>query len=255
MKLLCVSDQIDPLVYSATAKKRFADVSAVLCAGDLPMDYIDFIVSTLNKPTYFVFGNHNLKEFRYYQKERLASVYPGQNSSSGSELAYLKHHHGAQNAGFKMFADYNLLMEDPATGRETPLLIAGIPGSRRYNAGLNQYSDAYIKYRLRMMIPRLISNKIRYGRYLDILLTHATPRHIHDLEDPCHKGFESFNWFIQKYQPSYLVHGHIHLYDARIPRITEIGRTSVVNAFGYHIIELPKPIEEQSKDGENSCRH
>ena len=68
MKILCVSDQIDPLVYSSLAKERFADIDVVLCAGDLPSDYIDFIVSTLNKPAFFIFGNHNLTEFSYYHK-------------------------------------------------------------------------------------------------------------------------------------------------------------------------------------------
>ena len=37
MKILCVSDQIDPLVYSSLAKERFASVDAILCAGDLTL--------------------------------------------------------------------------------------------------------------------------------------------------------------------------------------------------------------------------
>ena len=63
MKILCVSDQIDPLVYSSAAKDYFKDIDLVLCAGDLPMEYVDYIVSVLNKPTYFVFSNHNLEKF------------------------------------------------------------------------------------------------------------------------------------------------------------------------------------------------
>ena len=70
MKILCVSDQIDPLIYSVNAQKNFPDVDAVLCAGDLPMDYVDFIVTVLNKPTYFIFGNHNLKEYKYYHNNK-----------------------------------------------------------------------------------------------------------------------------------------------------------------------------------------
>ena len=66
----CVSDQIDPLVYSSAAKDYFKDIDLVLCAGDLPMEYVDYIVSVLNKPTYFVFGNHNLEEFHYYHGKR-----------------------------------------------------------------------------------------------------------------------------------------------------------------------------------------
>jgi len=62
MKVLCVSDQIDPLVYSSNIKERYKDIDLVISAGDLPMEYLDFIVSSLNKPVLFVFGNHNLNE-------------------------------------------------------------------------------------------------------------------------------------------------------------------------------------------------
>ena len=47
MKFLCISDQIDPLVYSTSVKDRYGDVDAVFCAGDLSMDYVDFVVDTL----------------------------------------------------------------------------------------------------------------------------------------------------------------------------------------------------------------
>ena len=68
MKILCVSDFVDPLVYNSRVKEVFPDIDLILCAGDLPMDYIDFIVTVFNKPTYFIFGNHNLKEFHHYHK-------------------------------------------------------------------------------------------------------------------------------------------------------------------------------------------
>ena len=97
-----------------------------------------------------------------------------------------------------------------------------------------------MKRRLIGMIPSLLWNKLRYGRYLDIFLTHASPRGIHDKEDPCHVGFECFNWFIKKFSPVYLVHGHIHLYDIRTRRITESGATTVVNAYAHCLIEFPK---------------
>ncbi len=61
MKVLCIADHIDPVIYSANLKARFADVDLVLSAGDLALEYYDFIVSTLNKPLLFVFGNHHLE--------------------------------------------------------------------------------------------------------------------------------------------------------------------------------------------------
>ena len=38
MKILCVSDQIDPLIYSVNIKERYRDVDLVISAGDLPME-------------------------------------------------------------------------------------------------------------------------------------------------------------------------------------------------------------------------
>ena len=96
-----------------------------------------------------------------------------------------------------------------------------------------------MKFKLLQLIPKLIYNKIRYGRFLDIFLTHATPRHVHDKEDPCHKGFKCFNKFIKRFKPLYMVHGHIHLYDLNEPRISIYDKTIVVNAYGHYVIELP----------------
>lgn len=244
MKFLCVSDQIDPLVYSTQIKERFADVDAVLCAGDLPMDYIDYIVSTLNKPTYFVFGNHNLNEFSYYHKLR---QHKGAHPTFTPEYAAydLRMSHGAIYTGFKVLKDKNLKIKYK-DGKESPLLIAGASGSIRYNEGLNQYTNFQMFLRLLKMTPFLIYNKIKYGRYCDIFLTHASPRHIHDKEDPCHKGFECFNWFIRKFKPAFLVHGHIHLYDMNMPRITVSHETQVINAYSYVIIELNYGKKEQN---------
>ena len=237
MKILCVSDQIDPLIYNQNAKEIFSDIDMILCAGDLPMDYIDFIVSVFNLPTYFVFGNHNLKEFHYYAKTKSDYDYyhPVHKNADTS------HAHGGTYLGFKTAENFSLSFTDPATGKKTPLLIAGAPGSLKYNNGINQYSDRQMKFHLLKMVPSLIMNKIKYGRYVDIFLTHATPRHIHDKEDPCHRGFECFHWFLQKFKPTFMVHGHIHLYDMREERIGKYYDTTLVNAFAHQVIEFPIP--------------
>lgn len=244
MKFLCVSDQIDPLVYSNNAKERFADVDAVLCAGDLPSGYIDFIVSTLNKPTFFIFGNHNLTEFSYYHKTEVANSRGTQASPRATASYDYSFNHGAMYVGFKVIADkaFSLHCGKNST-KKRPLLIAGASGSIRYNQGLSQYTNRQMFFHLLKMAPRLLLNKLRYGVYVDIFLTHASPRHIHDKEDPCHKGFDCFNWFIKRFQPAYLVHGHIHLYDLAEERITVVGKTTVVNAYSYCIIELDTETE------------
>lgn len=240
MKILCVSDQIDPLVYSTGAKERFSDIDLILCAGDLPSDYIDFIVSTLNRQTYFIFGNHNLSEFGYYHKMKQR---PGTRQTWQSHtMLDIQGGFGATYVGFKALKDKKFKITRK-NGKQRPLLIAGASGSIRYNNGLNQYTNFQMFIKLLSLVPKLLFNKLRYGTYLDIFLTHASPRHIHDKEDPCHKGFECFNWFIKKFQPTYLVHGHIHLYDMNTPRKTQTGRTTVVNAYSYTILTLEN--EEQ----------
>ena len=70
MKLLCISDNITPVVYSNKIKSRFSDIDIVLSAGDVNLEYYEFIVSMLNKPLLFIFGNHNLKYLSYYKNIR-----------------------------------------------------------------------------------------------------------------------------------------------------------------------------------------
>jgi len=96
MKILCVSDYVDPMIYNQNVAKTFGDVDLVLAAGDLPLDYVDYIVTVLNKPTYFVFGNHNLKDLQYYHKG--IQDRPGMERANWSDTS---HGHGGIYLGFK----------------------------------------------------------------------------------------------------------------------------------------------------------
>jgi Icc-related predicted phosphoesterase len=202
MKILCVSDQLDPLIYTNTIKQRYADVDIILSAGDLPMDYLDFIISTLNKPLYFVLGNHH------------------NNSEGGPEIQYS----GAISVETKVRC-------------EDGLIIAGLGGSMRYNKGENQYSDFDMYFRVLKLLPALLFNRVFRGRFLDVLLTHAAPLEIHDKQDRCHMGFKSFLWFMRIFKPKYLIHGHIHLYDFSEVRTTKYFGTTVINAFSHYLID------------------
>ena len=227
MKILCVSDQIDPLVYSNSVKERFSDVDLVFCAGDLPMEYIDFIVSSLNLPTFFVFGNHNINEFHIFHKS-----FGVTNSNSNDLMGLDSVSGGANYAGFKA-----LRIPTSVPGR--PLLMVGASGSIKYNNGLAQYTDSTMKFKLLKLLPKLIYNKLRYGRYLDIFLTHSPPRHLQDREDPCHRGFSCYRWFLERFKPKYMVHGHIHLYDLQEPRTTQYHQTEIINVFSHYILDIP----------------
>lgn len=220
-------------MYSATVNERYGDIDVVLCAGDLPMDYIDFIVTTLNKPTYFIFGNHNLSEFGYYTRKSSVSGV----SDVPSNVYDMSHQHGGDYASNKVIRCKHLFFTGK-NGKKTPLLIAGVSGSRKYNNGQDQFTNREMFWQLLMLSPSLLFNKLKYGRACDVFLTHASPRHIHDREDPCHKGFECFNWFIKKYSPELMVHGHIHLYDLQEQRTTVCEKTTIVNAYSHVIIDI-----------------
>jgi Icc-related predicted phosphoesterase len=216
MKILCISDQIDPLVYTNTIRERFKDVDLILSAGDLPMDYLDFIVSSLNKPLLFVFGNHHTEDMPYYTGGEPYKV---------PETLADEHFHGS-----------GAIHMGSRVRREGGLIIAGLGGSMRYNRGKNQFTEFQMKKEILKLIPGLIFNRIFRGRYLDILLTHASPRGIHDKEDRCHQGFKCFLWFMRKFKPRYLIHGHIHLYDLGDIRVTRYGETAVINAYSHYLI-------------------
>ena len=221
MKILCVSDQIDPVVYSSAIRDRFRDVDIVLSAGDLPLEYLSFIVSMLNKPLLFVFGNHNLGELAYFRPKAdvrgrpVASPWPFREQDEGS---------GAIYAGFRIV-------------REGGILVMGLGGSRLYNGGANQFSNLQMAFRILLLVPSLLWNRILHGRFVDIVLTHAPPQGIHDRPDPCHRGFRPFLWLMKTFRPRFLVHGHIHLYDLADSRLSEYGQTTVVNAFSHYLLE------------------
>ncbi|MFN2353456.1 MAG: metallophosphoesterase [Desulfopila sp.] len=112
--------------------------------------------------------------------------------------------------------------------------LIGFSGSRWYNGGLNQYREREMSRRIR----RLRFSLWRNGAP-DIVVTHAPPRHIHDAEDRCHKGFKCYDRFIRKYRPSYFLHGHIHrLFKADGERITVVDNTQVINSYGFYIFQI-----------------
>ena len=220
MKILCISDQIDPLIYTNSLKQRYADVDIVVSAGDLPMDYLDFVISTLNKPLYFVFGNHHTDDYE---------IYSGEDNPFSFENTHNYNYSGA-------------IYIDKKVRYEGGLIIAGLGGCMRYNQGKNQFSDFQMKLRMLKMLPRLLFNRIFRGRYLDILLTHAAPMGIHDRQDLCHRGFKSFLWFMRSFKPKYLIHGHIHLYDLSAIRKTKYCETLVINAYSHYLIDMREEI-------------
>ena len=207
MKILALSDAPSELVYSLKIDERFGDIDVVLSCGDLPFDYLEYVVTMLGKELYYVFGNH-----------AQSSVMAMDGSIRTAPEGCVNVHQKIVNHG--------------------GLLIAGLEGSMRYNEKGHQYTELQMRYLVGAMTPRLLWNEWRYGRALDVLITHAPPHGIHDGRDLPHQGFRTFLAFMDRYKPRYLIHGHTHLYRRDSERLARHGDTLVVNAYGYQVIEI-----------------
>ncbi len=114
--------------------------------------------------------------------------------------------------------------------------ILGLGGCRRYHPGAYQYTEKQMRRRIR---------KLRFHLWraggVDIVVTHAPARGIGDAQDPAHWGFEALTELLDKYQPRYLLHGHVHLrYSRDNVRRQQYGNTTVINASERFSLEIPE---------------
>ena len=112
--------------------------------------------------------------------------------------------------------------------------ILGLGGSFKYRDGKYMYTENQMKSRVRRLWLT-----IKKHRRFDILLTHAPARGLNDFETVPHRGFGCFNTLMEKYNPQFFIHGHIHRnYDYRIPQICTKGSTTVINAYEYCVFDI-----------------
>lgn len=115
------------------------------------------------------------------------------------------------------------------------LRILGLGGCRKYRPGHHQYTEAEMRARIRKLHWKLK----RLGG-VDIVVTHAAPQGLGDDQDPAHWGFAALRELLEKYCPSYLVHGHVHItYGYNRPRVIEHQGTKIVNAYERYVLEVP----------------
>ena len=201
MRVLSLSDVVHSRIYSSQIRALFGDVDLVIGCGDLPYYYLEFIASMLDVPTYFVRGNH--AEMVEYQ-----------------EAGPRTHPHGTIDLHCKVI-------------NHSGLLLAGVEGSIRYRRGPFQYSQSEMWLNVFSLVPKMLLNRIVYGRYLDVFVTHASPWGIHDQPDLPHHGAKAFRWLLKVFQPTYHFHGHIHVYRPDTETHTLFVNTQVINTFGH----------------------
>lgn len=208
MKVLLISDKIVEHIYSNSISERLKDIDFVISCGDLPNYYLEFIVSTLNKPLFYVMGNHFNN-----------AIYS--ESGQGSE-----HPEGCIDLDEKII-DFN------------NIVLTGFAGSMKYSStGKYQYTDFQMHLKTLKLRCKLFCRKIFKKRRVNIVVTHAPPFKIHDREDLCHRGFKAFKKLIDWCKPDYFIHGHIHIYGTATEWKTQVCSTQVINAYGFRIIDI-----------------
>lgn len=201
MKILSVSDVVIDFIYSPAIRQRFFDVDFIIGCGDLPYYYLEYILTILDKPLYYVRGNHaNLVEYG----------------------------HGGARTEPQGAIDLH-----GRTVNHDGLLMAGVEGSVRYNSGHFQYTQREMWGHVLALAPQLMLNRVNHGRFLDIFVTHASPWGIHDQDDPPHHGVKAFNWLLRVFKPKWHLHGHIHIYQNNTVRETKYHETCVRNTYGH----------------------
>ncbi len=215
MKILSLSDKTISFIYSPQVQNRFQGVDLIIGCGDLPYYYLEYALNALDVPLFFVRGNHD-KEIEYSTAGKQSSP------AGGVDL----HRRMINHKG---------------------LLLAGIEGSLRYKPGPFQYTQAEMWSHAFHLVPGLLINHIKTGRYLDVFVTHAPLKGIHDKQDLCHQGINAFRWLVNVFQPMYFYHGHVHVY--RPGHITEsrLGSTRIINTFGFREGFVNPPIKLNCK--------
>lgn len=208
MRFLTVSDEIVPVIYSLSVRERFREVQCVLGCGDLPYYYLEYIITTLAIPGFYILGNHDTIEEN--EAGEIVSMPRGCVSLEATSVV----HEG--------------------------LILAGLGGSIRYNKSDGpQYTQGQMLARFWRLAPRLILNRLRYGRYVDVFLTHAPPLGIHNGPDLPHRGFLAFIRVMDYFRPRYLIHGHIHRsYGFGQATETRYRQTQVINTAGYRVLTI-----------------
>ena len=114
------------------------------------------------------------------------------------------------------------------------LRILGLGGCQCYNHGPYQFTEREMERRIRRL-----SLKLYLAGGVDIVLTHAPVRGYGDEENITHRGFEAFLPLLDRWEPRYLIHGHVHSrYQPMQKSILHHGNTTIINANGKYYLEL-----------------
>jgi Icc-related predicted phosphoesterase len=125
VKILCISDRVEPMLHGPSLTSYARGVEAVISCGDLPFDYLEFVLTFLGVPVYYVLGNHD----------------PAPDGPERPEGC------------------------TPLDGRVVDadgVVLAGLSGSRLYSGGPNQYTEPQMRRRAWALSARILLRELAH---------------------------------------------------------------------------------------------
>src|SRR4028119_2261681 len=127
MKILCISDQVEQVLHGPSLNSYAQGVEAVISCGDLPFDYLEYVLTFLGVPLYYVLGNHDPTPD--------GPEYPGGCTPLDGRVV------------------------EVGTGEER-IPLAGLSGSPMYSGGPNQYTEGHMGLRAWELSARIIGRRL-----------------------------------------------------------------------------------------------
>lgn len=199
MRVLVIADVEERLLYGGFKKERVEGVDLIIACGDLKPGYLDFLITMVNVPMVFVFGNHD---------DALVNNPPMGAISIEGDV-------------FK-FKGYN---------------IAGLGGCMRYNKrGINMYTEKEMKHRVNKLLFKAffkggIDLFVTHAPVKDYGDLPDLPHHGYDCFN------KILNRFHPKYM--FHGHVHANYSRKIKPSYDHPAGTTIMNCYGYKIIDLP----------------
>lgn len=219
VRILAVSDEEDRSL--TVPRLRDINPNIVVSCGDLGPDYLDFVSSAANAPMIYVPGNHDPDQ----RPVRGESEWTIRQPVDDELITNVPRRPGGLNLDGKIRKEHNLR-------------FAGFGGSIRYRPGPNQYSQRQMKRRVNSMIRREWMRGFGSIEPVDVFVAHSPPSGMGDDDDPAHEGFVAFHKLIDRLQPTFMLHGHIHPYGFAKPD-RQLGETTIINVIPHRVIEIP----------------
>lgn len=198
MKILVISDNVSRSIYNPEAKEKFPAIDCIISCGDLPKDYLEFVVTTFNIPCFFVPGNHD-ESFR-------KAPPPGWTNLDG------------QIVKFKS------------------LRLMGLGGSKYYNGRSPfQYTEKQMLWRYFKLFPKLWWHRNQVDIFVTHSPAFELGD-LDDRAHTGYKVFLNILDKIQP-RVFLHGHVHLN-YSNNLPRIQKYRNTEVINGYEHYLLEL-----------------